>query len=259
MSFQDKTVVITGAAGGIGLGLSRQFGKAGAKVALVDMNGERLARASELLQSEGLNARPFVADVSDATSVESMVAQVGAAFGSIDILCCNAAIFTISTIEETTPEMWDRVMAVNTKGAFLCVKAALPGLRKSSAGRVILTSSITGPITGIPSFAHYAASKAGMLGFMRGAVIELARDGITVNAILPGVIETEALSVLGDDFIANARKLVPVHRLGTPNDIANAAMFFAHPDSGFVTGQALVVDGGQILPETPDSVLPPRT
>lgn len=258
MLFKDKTVVITGAAGGIGLGLSRQFGQAGANVAMVDLSDERVAHASQILQSEGVNAKPFAADVSDAVSVNRMVANVEAAFGSLDILCCNAAIFPISTIEDTTPEVWDQVMAVNTKGAFLCVKAALPSLRKSGAGRIILTSSITGAVTGIPSFSHYAASKAAMLGFMRGAVIELARDGITVNAILPGVIETDALKVLGEGFIANARKLVPVHRLGTPNDIANAAMFFANPASSFVTGQALVVDGGQILPETPDSVLPAR-
>lgn len=258
MLFNDKTVIVTGAAGGIGMGLSRQFGRAGAKVAMVDLSEDRVAAASETLRAEGLDARPFTADVSDVASVDAMVAAVEDAFGGIDILCNNAAVFPISTIEETTPEEWDHAMAVNTKGAFLCVRAALPSLRKSGAGRIVLTSSITGAVTGIPSFAHYAASKAALLGFMRGAVMELARDGITVNAILPGVIETEALKVLGEDFIANARTLVPVHRLGTPDDIANAAMFFANPASGFVTGQALVVDGGQILPETPDSVLPPR-
>lgn len=258
MPFKNKTVIVTGAAGGIGMGLSRQFGKAGAQVAMVDLSDERLARASQTLQAEGVNAKPFAADVSDAASVAKMVAAVEADFGGIDVLCSNAAVFPISTIEETSPEVWDRVMAVNTKGTFLCVRAALPSLRKSEAGRIVLTSSITGTVTGIPSFAHYAASKAAMLGFMRGAVIELARDGITVNAILPGVVETEALKVLGDEFIENARKLIPVHRLGTPNDIANAAMFFAHPDSSFVTGQALIVDGGQVVPETPDSVLPPR-
>jgi 3-oxoacyl-[acyl-carrier protein] reductase len=258
MTFQGKTVAITGAAGGIGTGLCRQFGRAGANVALMDLDKAALDRTCEALRAEGIAAQEFVTDVADLDSVRRAVAGIAQAFGSLDVMCCNAAIFPISDIEDTLPEVWDRCMAVNTRGAFFCVQAALPHLRKSGAGRVVLTSSITGAVTGIPSFAHYAASKAALLGFMRGAVIELARDGITVNAVLPGVVETEALKLLGEDFATSARAIIPVHRLGQPEDIANAAMFFASPASGFVTGQSLIVDGGQVVPETPDSVLPPR-
>jgi 3-oxoacyl-[acyl-carrier protein] reductase len=130
------------------------------------------------------------------------------------------------------------------------VRACLPDLRASGRGRVILTSSITGPVTGMPGFTAYAASKAGQLGFMRAAAVELAGDGITVNAILPGNIATEGLATLGDEYRKSMERTIPGGRLGTVDDIGHATVYLASSEASFVTGQALVVDGGQILPES---------
>jgi 3-oxoacyl-[acyl-carrier protein] reductase len=145
-------------------------------------------------------------------------------------------------------------MATNVGGTIFAVKACRPALRASGSGRVVLTSSITGPVTGYPGLSHYGASKAAQLGFMRSAALELAGDAITINAVLPGSIATEGLDGLGAEAIAKMRACIPAHRLGTPADIAAAVMFFASEQAGFVTGQALVVDGGQTLPELPEMV-----
>ncbi|MBZ9772452.1 3-oxoacyl-ACP reductase FabG [Mesorhizobium sp. CO1-1-8] len=256
-TLKGKTVIVTGASTGIGLGLSRRFAAEGAKLAMVARSADRLERVVSSLRSEGADAIAVSADVSDPASVQDMAAAVVKVFGGCDILCCNAGIYPSANIQDLTPEDWDLVNNTNSKGAFLCVKALLPYLKASKAGRIILTSSITGPVTGFPGLTHYSASKAAMLGFMRAAAVELARDGITVNAVLPGVIETEALKGLGEAFIESSKQLVPMHRLGTPEDIAEAALFFASEKSSFITGQGLVVDGGQTLPESPDCVLPP--
>jgi 3-oxoacyl-[acyl-carrier protein] reductase len=123
-------------------------------------------------------------------------------------------------------------------------------LKQSGRGRIVVTSSITGPITGYPGWAHYGASKAGQLGFVRTAAIELAASGITINAIMPGNIKTEGLDGLGEDYLATMAASIPLKRLGTIEDIANGALFFASDEAGYITGQTLVIDGGQVLPES---------
>jgi 3-oxoacyl-[acyl-carrier protein] reductase len=249
--FSGKTVIVTGASTGIGLGIAAAFARQGANVAMTARGAERLEAAVKTLRDSGLSVLACQVDVANAAEVQAMCETVAQKFGGIDILCANAGIYPVAKIEDLTEAQWDEVMDVNAKGNFLCVKSCLPYLRKSGAGRVILTSSITGPVTGIHGLSHYGASKAAQLGFMRAAAMELAKDGITVNAVLPGMIETEALAALGDAFIASSIALIPVQRLGHVNDIANAVMFFAAPESGFVTGQGLIVDGGQTLPEAP--------
>jgi len=144
----------------------------------------------------------------------------------------------------------DRVFDTNIKGTLLSVQACLPALTASGRGRVILTSSITGPITGYPGWSHYGASKAAQLGFMRTAAIELAPRGITVNAVLPGNIATEGLADLGEEYRAAMEMSIPQRRLGDVEDIGYAALFFATDEAAYVTGQALVIDGGQVLPES---------
>jgi len=155
----------------------------------------------------------------------------------------------LRTVSELT-DRFDAVLATNLKGNFLAVSACLPALKAQRGGRIVLTSSITGPVTGFPGWAHYGASKAGQLGFMRTAAIELAPFGITVNAVLPGNIATEGLAGMGEDYRAAMAASVPLGRLGSVDDIANAALFFASDEAAYVTGQSLVVDGGQILPES---------
>jgi 3-oxoacyl-[acyl-carrier protein] reductase len=145
-------------------------------------------------------------------------------------------------------------MNTNLKGTLFSVQTCLPELKKSAAGRVVITSSITGPITGFPGWSHYGASKAGQLGFIRTAAIELAKYGITVNAVMPGNILTEGLEDMGDDYLTQMASSIPLKRLGSVEDIANAMLYFASEEAGYVTGQTIVVDGGQVLPESLEAV-----
>src|SRR5215471_6281951 len=149
-----------------------------------------------------------------------------------------------------TAEEIDQVLAVNVRSMMLSVRACLPAMERVGGGRVILTSSITGPITGYPGWSHYGASKAAQLGFMRTAAIELARAGVTINAVLPGNIVTEGLEDLGEDYLRRMEASIPLGRLGSVEDVAHAALFLASDEAGYITGQTIVVDGGQVLPES---------
>ena len=168
--------------------------------------------------------------------------------GRLDVLCANAGIYPQTKLEEMSSEEWDQVMATNLKGNFLSIKACLPHLKNSDYGRIVLTSSITGPVTGFPGWTHYGASKSGQLGFMRTACMEFAKYGITVNAVLPGNTLTEGLMALGEDYLKTMAASVPLNRLGTVEDIGNAALFLATREAGYITGQTIIVDGGQIIP-----------
>jgi 3-oxoacyl-[acyl-carrier protein] reductase len=148
-----------------------------------------------------------------------------------------------------TLEQWEETIDVNLTGSFLAVKACLPSMIERGKGRIILTSSITGPITAIPGASHYGASKAGQLGMMRGIALELALKGITVNAIMPGNILSEGVVEAGEEYMRSMAATIPMKKLGKVEDIAYAALYFASDEAGFVTGQTLVVDGGQVLPE----------
>jgi 3-oxoacyl-[acyl-carrier protein] reductase len=171
-------------------------------------------------------------------------------YGRLDILCANAGIFPSAPLAELTGSQWDEVFNVNAKGTLFSVQACLPFLRRSDAGRIVITSSITGPVTGFPGWSHYGASKAAQLGFIRTAALELSQYGITINAVLPGNIETEGLTELGESYRQQMIGSIPLKRLGKLDDVGFAVSFFASPEAGFITGQTLVVDGGQVLPES---------
>jgi 3-oxoacyl-[acyl-carrier protein] reductase len=192
----------------------------------------------------------FAADVTKLPQLEAAAKAAVDRHGGLDVLCANAGVFPPAKLEDMTPEQWDDVMATNLKGTFLSVKACVPYLKKSGQGRIVLTSSITGPVTGYPGWTHYGATKAGQLGFMRTACIELAKYGITVNAVLPGNIITEGLADLGEDYQRSMAASVPLKRLGTVEDIGHAALFLATKEAAYITGQTIIVDGGQILPES---------
>jgi len=166
------------------------------------------------------------------------------------VLCCNAGIYPATTLGEMTAGDIDRVLAVNLRSMMLSVRACLPHMERAGGGRVILTSSITGPITGYPGWSHYGASKAAQLGFMRTAAIELARARVTINAVLPGNIVTEGLEDLGEEYVRQMERSIPLGRLGSVEDVAHAALFLASDEAGYITGQTIVVDGGQVLPES---------
>ena len=246
-SIAGRCVVVTGASKGIGKGIARIFARHGARVLVVSRT---LTEARAAAQEIGGETQAFAADVSDWSACQAMAAAAVSAFGGIDILCANAGIYPQAHIEQMEPGEWDTVLGTNLKGSFLSLKACLPWLKQSTQGRVILTSSITGPVTGFPGWSHYAASKAGQLGFMRTASIELARYGITVNAVLPGNIATEGLADLGEEYRQSMAVSIPLKRLGSVEDVGNAVLFFASHEAGYITGQTIVVDGGQTLPET---------
>jgi 3-oxoacyl-[acyl-carrier protein] reductase len=250
-SLKGKSVVVTGSSKGIGKGIARVFANAGCKVLVVSRHpGEAEACAKEI----GHGASACAGDVTDLASMEAMAKTAAGRHGGIDVLCANAGIFPPAKLEDMSGEQWDLVVDTNLKGTFHAVKACLPWLKKSSQGRIVLTSSITGPVTGFPGWTHYGATKAGQLGFMRTACMELAKYGITVNAVLPGNIKTEGLAGLGPDYEKSMAASVPLGRLGTVDDIGNAALFFATKEAGYITGQSLVVDGGQIVPESLDAL-----
>ncbi len=245
-----KSVIVTGASKGIGKGIARVFARHGARVLVVARSESGAEATAAEIREAGGSASAFSADVTSADAMEAMAAAAVERHGGIDVLCSNAGIFPDAKLDAMTPAQWDEVLDTNLKGNFLAIRACLPALRKSEAGRIIMTSSITGPITGFPGWCHYGASKAGMLGFMRTAAIELARHGITINAVLPGNIMTEGLADLGADYLRQMEESIPLGKLGDVEDIGNAMLFLASREAGYITGQTLVVDGGQTLPES---------
>ena len=246
-SLEGRSVLVTGGTKGIGLGIARVFALAGCKVAV---SGRDEATGAAAVADLGPSAIFVKGDVSRAADCKRVVDETVERHGGLDILCANAGIFPDSKLASMSVADMELVLDTNIKGTLLSVQACIPELAKSTRGRVILTSSITGPITGYPGWSHYGASKAAQLGFMRTAAIELAPMGITVNAVLPGNVMTEGLADLGEDYIRSMEMSIPQRRLGSVQDIGNAALFFASDEAAYITGQALVVDGGQILPES---------
>jgi len=246
-SLKDRSVVVTGGSKGIGKGIARVFANAGAKVVIVARHLDQAATAAREI---GHGAHGIAADVTRLSDMEAAAKAAADRNGGIDVLCANAGIFPQAKLEEMTSDQWDEVINTNLKGCFHSVKACVPYLKKSDQGRVVLTSSITGPVTGFPGWSHYGASKSGQLGFMHTASIELAKYGITVNAVMPGNIMTEGLAGLGEDYLKTMAASIPLKRLGTVEDIGQAALYLASREAGYVTGQTIIVDGGQILPES---------
>ncbi len=249
-SIKGRVVVVTGASRGIGRGIAEIFARHGARVVVAARGQEGAQAVAAAITEAGGQALAYACNVADPAEARALAATAEQHFGGIDILCANAGIFPASPLTSMTPEQWDEVLNTNLKGSFLAVSACLPALRRSPYGRIVLTSSITGPITGYPGWSHYGASKAGQLGFMRTAAIELAPHGITVNAVLPGNIATEGLLANGEAYMAEMAASTPLRRLGSVADIANAALFLASDEAAFITGQTLVIDGGQTLPES---------
>ena len=239
------TVLVTGGTKGIGKGIAGVFASAGANVVVTG----RDASTGEAAAAD-LRAAYVQADVSVAADCERMAAETVERHGGIDVLCANAGIFPDRKLAEMTEADIDGIFATNVKGTMLSVKACMPALERSGHGRVILTSSITGPITGYPGWSHYGATKAAQLGFLRTAAIELARIGTTINAVLPGNIVTEGMDEMGEEYQRSMAASIPQGKLGTVQDIGYAALFFATDQAAYITGQTIVIDGGQVLPES---------
>jgi len=254
-SLEGRRVLVTGGTKGIGYGIAHAFAEQGATVIVTcrsEVDGERAVNELGALGSG--DASFAVLDVADPSAIMAVAELADLRLGGLDVLSANAGIYPESDLGEMSLVELDHVLDVNLRGTILIAQACLPALRRSAAGRIIVTSSITGIETGIAGMSHYGASKAGQVGFVRSAALELAPDGITINAVLPGNIRTEGLEALGHDYLAAMEASIPVGRLGTPLDIARAVLFFADEAASFITGQTLIVDGGQVLPESASSM-----
>jgi len=243
-----RSVIVTGGTKGIGYGIAEVFAEAGAHVTIVGRDPASAAQAAARLADAGASVSYVAADLSKPAECARMADEVTAARGAIDVLCANAGMFAWKQLAEMTEADYDETFDLNMKGCLFSVQACLPALATSGHGRVVVTSSITGPMTGVPGWTHYGASKAAQLGFVRAAAMELAPQGITVNAVLPGTILSDGLLALGMN-LDEAAAAIPLKRLGDPRDIGHAALFFASDEAGYITGQTLVVDGGVTLIE----------
>jgi 3-oxoacyl-[acyl-carrier protein] reductase len=253
-SLQGRTAVVTGGSKGIGRGIAETFADAGINVVLTGRNRADVDSCVDALAGKPGAVSGVSADVASPEDCRRVVATAVERHGGLDIVCANAGIFPFGRLEDLTPDDLEQVLGVNFKGTVYIVQAAMEALTASGHGRVIVTSSITGPVTGYPGWSHYGASKAAQLGFLRTAAMELAPKKITVNAVLPGNIVTEGLIGNVQEYMDQMAKAIPAGRLGSAADIGNAALFFATDEASYVTGQTLIVDGGQILPESAEAL-----
>jgi 3-oxoacyl-[acyl-carrier protein] reductase len=247
----DQVAVVTGAARGIGRGIASILAEEGARVVLCDLDAELAESTATSLREQGLDAIAVTADVTDRTSVEAMASRVIAEHRRIDILAANAGIYPPAELAAIDDALWDRVMDVNVKGAVHAVQACMATMVSRGYGRIVLSSSITGPVTGQVGFAPYGASKAAMLGFIRSAAVELATSGVTVNAVLPGNVTTPGFADTSEEHQRRMLASIPMGRYAEPEEIGWAVRFLASPEAAYITGQTLIVDGGQVLPEGP--------
>jgi 3-oxoacyl-[acyl-carrier protein] reductase len=249
-SLAGRVAIVTGGARGIGRGIATVLAAEGANVVVADVNDTAAKQTAADLSASGSQAVAISADVTKKQDAEDMAALALERWGRIDILAANAGIFPHIPLTEIGIADFDRIMAINVRGALLAIQACLPAMTAQGYGRIVLTSSITGSVVGQPGYAHYGATKAAMLGLMRSAALEVATAGITVNAVLPGNIATPGFADLGPEHVARMLAAIPLNRFGEPEDVGWAVRFLASPEAGYITGQTLVIDGGQVLPES---------
>ncbi|WP_214512323.1 SDR family oxidoreductase [Pseudomonas brassicacearum] len=250
LDFSGQTVLVTGGAQGIGRAIVEAFALRGARVVIADLGLARAEAVAGELTAVGCQVQAVGVDLADATAVFGMMAELEQRLGRLDILVHNAGYFPLTPFAEITPSILERTLAVNLSALFWLTQAALPMFRRQGQGCVLVTSSVTGPRVAYPGLSHYAASKAGVNGFIRNAALELAAENVRVNGVEPGMIATPAMANLGDDEVnQDIARRVPLGRLGQPSDIAGAMLFLASSLASYVTGQTLVVDGGSTLPE----------
>ena len=245
--FTGQTVLVTGGAQGIGRGIVEGFAASGARVLIADLQIEPAQALARELQGNGCEAQALGIDLADEVAIAALLGGLE----RLDILVHNAGYFPLTPFADITPAILQRTLAVNLSALFWLTQGALPLFERQGRGCVLVTSSVTGPRVAYPGLSHYAASKAGVNGFIRSAALELAKCKVRVNGVEPGMIRTPAMGNLGDgDHSADIARGVPLGRLGEPEDIAGAMLFLASEQASYITGQTIIVDGGATLPET---------
>lgn len=242
----DKVAVVTGAGRGIGRAVAIAYAKMGANVVCVSRTEENASKVATEIEALGQKAWAFAVDVSDTSAVEASAKSILEATGKLDILVNNAGITRDNLLMRMSEEEWDTVLNTNLKGAFNFTKAFTRTFMKQRSGRIINIASVIG-LVGNAGQSNYAASKAALLGFTKSVAKELAPRGITANAIAPGFIETDMTAVLDEKVRGSIIDRVPMARFGSPEDIANAAIFLAMESTNYMTGQILTVDGGMVM------------
>jgi 3-oxoacyl-[acyl-carrier protein] reductase len=247
-----KVAIVTGAGQGIGEGIARVFAKAGAKVVIATRSLANGRAVADSIASGGGVAWLNQTDIGRRSEVNRVVSQTVERFGRLDIVIHNAGVYPVIPIAELSDDDLELTLSVNLKAGFWLIQESIPYLRKQGGGRILFTSSVTGPNVAMPGTAHYAASKAGMNGLIRTAALEYARQNITVNGVEPGYILTPAMDALGGpEALAQMASQIPLGKLGDPVDIGHTMLFLASDAAAYITGQTIVVDGGSTLPESP--------
>ena len=240
MNFENKTVIVTGSARGIGRTIAEYFARHNANVVISDIDQEAVDKVVAEIGSKALGIK---ADVLNLEEVENLFAKTVEKFGSIDIVVNNAGVTRDNLLVRLSEKDWDMVVDINLKGAFFVTKTAAKIMMKRRSGKIVNISSVVG-LTGNAGQANYAASKAGLIGLTKSAAKELAGRGITVNAVAPGSIETEMTKQLPESVREGCRQKIPLKRGGTPLDVAATVAFLASDEASYITGQVLAIDGG---------------
>lgn len=242
-----RTAVVTGAAGGVGLGVAQALAASGHRVALLDRQGELVRESAAKLGATGADVTGHEVDVADRESVRRTLDAVRAAFGPITVMVTSAGVAEFSSIMDLTPEQWDRMLSINLTGTFHCLQAVVPDMLEATWGRMVTISSSSAQ-SGAPRMAHYVASKGGVIALTKALAVELAEHGITVNTIPPSIIDTpmvEEWTATGDfPGVGVMAPMTPVRRVGTPEDVGAAAAYLCSDAAGFITGQVIGVNGG---------------
>jgi NAD(P)-dependent dehydrogenase (short-subunit alcohol dehydrogenase family) len=243
-----RIAIVTGAGQGMGRSVAQALAERGATVVVNDLNLESAEAVSADLRATGTESMAIAADVIDGTSVRAMVERTVATYGGVQILINNAGVLRPTKVAEIPEDEWDWVIAVNLKGTFLCSQAVLPAMKEAGWGRIVNFSSTAGKNVSTVGGAHYTAAKAGILGFTRHLAKEVAADGITVNAVCPGLIDTEMVrATIDDDRTAAYARSFPIPRLGLPEEVAELVAFLASDRAGYITGASLDINGGDLM------------
>lgn len=245
---RDKVAIVTGGGSGMGAATARAFAREGARVVVADINGPSAEGVAAEIVAAGQRAMAIQVDVARPAEARRLVEAVVEQFGTVHVLACIAGILRTSAVETIDEEEWDLVLGVNLKGVFCCAQAVLPAMRAQHAGKIVVLASLAGRATSTLGGAHYTASKAGVLGLMRHLARELAPDGINVNAINPGIIDTPMVRAhTSPEHLERVVAGIPFRRMGSPEEVADLVVFLASDEASYITGAAIDIHGGELI------------